>query len=94
MGPVPTLVNVEQGNEMQCARISKGASILIPILTLNRSKKYWGEDAHEFKCAPFHPLRLLPFFSLLPTNLYVAGLSAGCPHPKPPQAFPEYGATS
>nr|BED42956.1 cytochrome P450 monooxygenase [Trametes versicolor] len=30
-------------------RISKGASILIPILALNRSKKYWGEDAHEFK---------------------------------------------
>ncbi len=35
---------------MRHGRISKGASILIPILALNRSKKYWGEDAHEFKC--------------------------------------------
>ncbi|KAH9886197.1 cytochrome P450 [Cubamyces lactineus] len=30
-------------------RISKGSPIIIPILSLNRSKKLWGEDAHEFR---------------------------------------------
>ena len=30
-------------------RISKGSPIIIPILSLNRSKKLWGEDAYEFK---------------------------------------------
>lgn len=73
-------------------RISKGASILIPILALNRSKKYWGEDAHEFKCAPFSPTHYLPY--RLVTNLHIAGLSAGSPLPKPLRAFPAFGVTS
>ena len=37
-----------------CDRIQKGTTILVPILTLNRSKALWGEDAAEFKydCSP------------------------------------------
>ncbi|KAI0037005.1 cytochrome P450 [Vararia minispora EC-137] len=30
-------------------RVSKGDSIFIPILSINRSRDIWGEDAHEFK---------------------------------------------
>ncbi|KAF8839811.1 cytochrome P450 [Paxillus ammoniavirescens] len=30
-------------------RISKGTTISIPILVMNRSKELWGSDAHEFK---------------------------------------------
>ena len=33
-----------------CAcRVSKGDTIFIPILVINRSKEIWGEDALEFK---------------------------------------------
>lgn len=37
--------------------ILKDTPILIPVLSLNRSKKLWGEDASEFKCVvpPFVP---------------------------------------
>ncbi|KAI0634036.1 cytochrome P450 [Trametes polyzona] len=37
------------GQVQDSIKISKGSSILIPILALNRSKKFWGEDAREFK---------------------------------------------
>lgn len=30
-------------------RVLAGSPIVIPILTLNRSKAIWGEDAHEFR---------------------------------------------
>jgi cytochrome P450 len=30
-------------------RISKGDTIFIPILAMNRRKELWGEDADEFK---------------------------------------------
>ena len=32
-------------------RVSKGDSIAIPTLLLNRSTEIWGEDANEFRCA-------------------------------------------
>lgn len=32
-------------------RVRKGDMIFIPILSINRSKALWGEDAHEFKYA-------------------------------------------
>ncbi|KII85490.1 hypothetical protein PLICRDRAFT_56724 [Plicaturopsis crispa FD-325 SS-3] len=38
-----------KGVERHEIRISKGESIVIPILVLNRSKEIWGEDAAEFK---------------------------------------------
>ncbi|KAI8972447.1 cytochrome P450 [Trametes punicea] len=37
------------GKLQQSIRISKGSPIIIPILSLNRSEKLWGEDAREFK---------------------------------------------
>ncbi|KAI0822361.1 cytochrome P450 [Trametes gibbosa] len=37
------------GKVQDSIKISKGSSILIPILALNRSKRYWGEDALEFR---------------------------------------------
>ncbi|KAH9847038.1 cytochrome P450 [Lenzites betulinus] len=37
------------GRVQDSIKVSKGSSIMIPILALNRSKKYWGEDALEFK---------------------------------------------
>ncbi|KAI0643935.1 cytochrome P450 [Trametes meyenii] len=37
------------GQVQDSIRISKGSSITIPILSLNRSKQLWGEDALEFK---------------------------------------------
>ncbi|KAI0742833.1 cytochrome P450 [Daedaleopsis nitida] len=62
--PVPTTIRVAMkddvipvaesfvdryGQVQDGIRISKGNPIFIPILSLNRSKKLWGEDAHEFK---------------------------------------------
>ncbi|KAI0668208.1 cytochrome P450 [Trametes maxima] len=62
--PVPTTMRVatcddvipvgepfvnRHGEVQDSIRISKGSAIIIPILSLNRSKKLWGEDAHEFK---------------------------------------------
>jgi cytochrome P450 len=32
------------------SRISKGDTIMIPILAMNRSQALWGEDSMEFKC--------------------------------------------
>ncbi|KAI0329988.1 cytochrome P450 [Cubamyces sp. BRFM 1775] len=41
---------IDRNGQMQeSIRVSKGNSIDIPILSLNRSKKLWGEDALEFK---------------------------------------------
>ncbi|KAI0634026.1 cytochrome P450 [Trametes polyzona] len=37
------------GQVQDSIRVSRGSSILIPILALNRSKTFWGEDALEFK---------------------------------------------
>ncbi|KAI0822363.1 cytochrome P450 [Trametes gibbosa] len=37
------------GKVQNVIRISKGTPIVIPILSLNRSKKLWGEDAFDFK---------------------------------------------
>ena len=34
---------------MAVTRIQRGTAILIPILAMNRSKIFWGEDAAEFK---------------------------------------------
>lgn len=31
--------------------VKKGDRITIPIVSLNRAKRFWGEDALEFKCA-------------------------------------------
>ncbi|KAI0643934.1 cytochrome P450 [Trametes meyenii] len=62
--PVPTTVRVatrddvipvgepfvdRNGKVQDSIRISEGTPIFIPILSLNRSKKLWGEDALEFK---------------------------------------------
>ena len=30
-------------------RISKGTRFSIPIMAMNKSKDFWGADAHEFK---------------------------------------------
>ncbi|KAI9068653.1 cytochrome P450 [Trametes sanguinea] len=37
------------GQVQDSIRITKGSAVIIPILSLNRSKKLWGEDAREFK---------------------------------------------
>ncbi|KAI0672480.1 cytochrome P450 [Trametes maxima] len=37
------------GEVQDSIRISKGSPIIIPILSLNRSKQLWGKDALEFK---------------------------------------------
>ncbi|EGO00976.1 hypothetical protein SERLA73DRAFT_178985 [Serpula lacrymans var. lacrymans S7.3] len=37
------------GNQQDVIKVSKGDSIFIPILAINRSKALWGEDAMEFK---------------------------------------------
>ena len=45
-----------------CCRVSKGQTLIIPILALNRDKSIWGQDASEFRSvftAPF-------FFGLPP----------------------------
>ncbi|OBZ66432.1 hypothetical protein A0H81_13683 [Grifola frondosa] len=41
---------VDRNGEVQdCIRISKGSSITIPILAVNRMKELWGDDSFEFK---------------------------------------------
>ncbi|CDO71513.1 hypothetical protein BN946_scf184910.g12 [Trametes cinnabarina] len=62
--PVPTTVRVankddvipvaepfvdRDGKVQNGIRIAKGTPIFIPILAINRDKKLWGEDAHEFR---------------------------------------------
>ncbi|KAH9885221.1 cytochrome P450 [Cubamyces lactineus] len=62
--PVPTTIRVAMkddvipvaepfvnryGKMQDHIKISKGSPIFIPILALNRSKKFWGDDAFEFK---------------------------------------------
>ncbi|KAH9847039.1 cytochrome P450 [Lenzites betulinus] len=62
--PVPTTIRIatkddvipvsepfvdRYGKVQDAIRISKGTPIVIPILSLNRSKRLWGEDAYEFK---------------------------------------------
>ncbi|OSD00668.1 cytochrome P450 [Trametes coccinea BRFM310] len=37
------------GQVQDSIRITKGSAVIIPILSLNRCKKLWGEDAREFK---------------------------------------------
>nr|BED42952.1 cytochrome P450 monooxygenase [Trametes versicolor] len=39
----------QDGVEYQSIAVSAGCPIIIPILTLHRSKAIWGEDAYEFK---------------------------------------------
>ena len=36
-------------NNKTCDRVSKGDLVFIPLLSTNRSKELWGEDAMEFK---------------------------------------------
>lgn len=51
--------------------IPKDVGILVPIMKLHRSTKYWGEDANEFKPERFeyekfkkiHPYAFIPFTS-------------------------------
>ncbi|EPS98326.1 hypothetical protein FOMPIDRAFT_1024652 [Fomitopsis schrenkii] len=38
-----------QGNVCDHIRVPKGTRFSIPILAMNRSKEFWGADAHEFK---------------------------------------------
>jgi hypothetical protein len=56
---------------MENVLIKKGTVVLIPIININTSTSYFGEDALEFKSVPFHstsyflhrtiPLSLPPF---------------------------------
>ncbi|KAM6500936.1 Cytochrome P450 [Amanita muscaria] len=47
--PLEHPVKDEQGNLQHYVRVTKGQTIFIPILAINRSKDIWGEDAHDFK---------------------------------------------
>jgi PHYB activation tagged suppressor 1 len=57
--------------------IPKDVGILVPIMKIHRSPKYWGDDAHEFKPERFekeeikkiHPYAYLPFTSEFTTFL-------------------------
>jgi len=50
-GVIPTEVEWvdRKGNKRRNVPVSKGDSVFIPILAINRSKEIWGEDAREFK---------------------------------------------
>lgn len=48
MVPLSKPVQGRQGS-MSSVPISKGTTIMIPIVAVNRDPAVWGEDAHEFK---------------------------------------------
>ena len=41
-------------------RISKGDGLAIPIMTMNRSVDFWGDDAHEFRYVSSLPTPTMP----------------------------------
>jgi hypothetical protein len=69
------------------SRIRKGEPVVIPILSINRSKELWGEDANEFKCVSPQP-STLPFIHSL-----TADPSDGGTFPKPSPRSLVYGLT-
>ncbi|KAL1411953.1 hypothetical protein Q8F55_002946 [Vanrija albida] len=46
--PVSRPIEGTDGTKLDSILVSKGTMILIPIQTVNRDKRIWGEDAHEF----------------------------------------------
>ncbi|KAL1939460.1 hypothetical protein VTO73DRAFT_10016 [Trametes versicolor] len=49
MIPLSAPFTDRNGNVQDHVKVLAGSPIVIPILTLNRSKAIWGEDAHEFR---------------------------------------------
>ncbi|KAH9483603.1 Cytochrome P450 monooxygenase 205 [Psilocybe cubensis] len=47
--PLSQPVKDRHGNILDRIRITKGQTVLIPILALNRAKSIWGEDAAEYR---------------------------------------------
>ncbi|KAI0357853.1 cytochrome P450 [Trametes cingulata] len=56
--PLGTPFTDLDGNVRDSVNVKAGTEILIPISAVNTSKALWGDDAHEFMCAPYisrHP---------------------------------------
>ncbi|KAI5117517.1 hypothetical protein M0805_009525 [Coniferiporia weirii] len=47
--PLRTPVTTASGESVDCITVAGGASLVVPILAVNRSEAIWGADAKEFK---------------------------------------------
>ena len=47
--PLDTPLTDRNGRTRDHIEIKKGDLVFFPILSINRRKEIWGEDAHEFK---------------------------------------------